>query len=138
MLDGFINEGWSLYGNFWYTYGVNRVTDSPLSRVPPTQGILGLRWRERNLRSYFEVYTWMVRRQNRLEQVRDITDERIPVGGTPGYATLNMRMGRTFGCYDQHRLSLSLENITDKNYLVHGSGVFGTGATARFGYSLVY
>jgi len=133
-----LDDGWSLYGNFWYTYGVNRVTDSPLSRIPPTQGIFGLRWREHDLRSYFEVYTWMVRRQNRLEQVRDITDERIPVGGTPGYATLNMRMGRTFGGYDQHRLSLSLENITDKNYLVHGSGVFGTGATARFGYTLTY
>ncbi len=138
LLDGFLNGGWSLYGNFWYTYGVNRVTDSPLSRIPPTQGILGLRWRERKLRSYFQVYTWMVRRQDRLEQVRDITDERIPVGGTPGYATLNMRMGRTYGCYDQHRLTLSLENITDKNYLVHGSGVFGTGATARLGYQWVY
>ncbi len=133
-----LEDGWSLYGNFWYTYGINRVTDSPLSRVPPTQGILGLRWRERHLRSYFEVYTWMVRRQDRLEQVRDITDERIPAGGTPGYATLNLRMGRTYGDYDQHRLSLSLENITDKNYLVHGSGVFGTGATARLGYSWVY
>ena len=133
-----LEDGWSLYGNFWYTLGTNRVTDSPLSRVPPTQGILGLRWREPKLRSYFEVYTWLVRRQDRLEQVRDITDERIPPGGTPGYATLNMRVGRTFGSYDQHRLSLSLENISDKNYLVHGSGVFGTGFTARFGYTWVY
>ncbi len=139
-MDGeyLLEDGWSFYGNFWHTYGVNRVTDSPLSRVPPTQGILGLRWRERDLRSYFEVYTWMVRRQDRLEQVRDVTDERIPAGGTPGYATLNFRMGRTFGCCDQHHLSLSLENITDKNYLVHGSGVFGTGATARFGYRWTY
>jgi len=129
-----LHDGWSLYGNFWYTYGVNRVTDSPLSRVPPTQGILGLRWRNLNASSYFQVYAWMVSRQDRLELVRDITDERIPPGGTPGYATLNMRTGRSFGRYNQHRVSLSLENITDKNYLVHGSGVFGTGFTARFGY----
>ncbi len=133
-----LEDGWSLYGNFWYTYGVNRVTDSPLSRVPPTQGILGLRWRDTRLRSYFEVYTWMVRRQDRLEQVRDITDERIPIGGTPGYATLNLRLGHTYGRHDQHRVSLSLENITDKNYLVHGSGVFGTGFTTRLGYNLTY
>ncbi len=133
-----LDDGWSLYGNFWYTYGVNLITDSPLSRVPPTQGILGLRWRDPQLRGYFSLYTWMVRRQDRLEQVRDITDERIPAGGTPGYATLNMRVGRSFGCHDQHRLSLSLENITDKNYLVHGSGVFGTGFTARLGYHWFY
>ena len=127
-----------MYGNFWYTYGINRVTDSPLSRVPPTQGILGLRWRDEVLRSYFSIYTWMVRRQDRLEQVRDITDERIPAGGTPGYATLNLRAGHSFGLCNQHRVSLSLENIADKAYLVHGSGVLGTGITARFGYSCVY
>ena len=139
-MDGeyLLEDGWSLYGNFWYTYGENEVTGAPLSRVPPTQGILGLRWRDRKLHRYFEVYTWMVRRQDRLDPVRDITDERIPVGGTPGYATLNMRVGRTFGKSHQHRVSLSLENMTDKNYLVHGSGVLGTGFTARFGYNWIY
>lgn len=133
-----LGAGWSLYGNVWYTYGKNLVTNAPLSRIPPTQGILGLRWRDPDLRSYFSIYTWMVRRQDRLDPVRDISDERIPIGGTPGYATLNFRVGRTYGCCDQHRISLSLENITDQPYLVHGSGVFGTGFTARFGYSLVY
>lgn len=133
-----LNDGWALYGNFWYTYGRNDVTGSPLSRIPPTQGILGLRWRAMDAKSWFAVYTWMVRRQDRLEQVRDITDERIPAGGTPGYATLNLRAGHAFGCDDQQRVSLSLENITDKAYLVHGSGVFGTGFTARMGYSWVY
>jgi hypothetical protein len=77
----------------------------------------------------------MSARQDRLDPVRDDTDERIPPGGTPGFATLNMRMGRTLGRCDQHRLSLSLENITDQPYLVHGSGVLGTGFTARFGYT---
>ena len=79
-----------------------------------------------------------MRRQDRLDPVRDISDERIPAGGTPGYATLNVRFGRTFGCYDEHQLSVSLENITDKDYLVNGSGVFGTGFTARLGYRWIY
>lgn len=133
-----IDDAWSLYGNFWYTYGKNRVTGSPLSRIPPAQGILGLRWDDPRSKTYFSIYAWMVRRQDRLEQVRDITDERIPIGGTPGYATLNIRAGRTFGEASQHRLSASLENITDKEYLVHGSGVFGAGFTARLGYSWIY
>ena len=133
-----IDRQWSVFGNLTYTYGTNLVTDSPLSRIPPTQGITGLRWRQKCRLSYFEIYTWMVRRQDRLDPVRDFRDERIPIGGTPGFATLNMRAGRTFGSDRQHRLSLGLENMTDKNYLVHGSGVFGTGFTARFGYSWVY
>ena len=44
-----------------------------------------------DLRSYFTIYTWMSDRQDRLDTVRDLTDERIPAGGTPGFATLNMR-----------------------------------------------
>jgi outer membrane receptor protein involved in Fe transport len=133
-----LDRGWSLYGNFWYIYGRNRVTDAPLSRIPPMQGIAGLRWREPCTRGYLALYTWLVDRQDRLDPVRDISDERIPDGGTPGYATLNLRAGRAFGACNQHRLSLSLLNITDQNYLVHGSGVFGTGFTARLGYQWVY
>jgi outer membrane receptor protein involved in Fe transport len=133
-----VSRDWAIYGNYWYTYGKNLVIDAPLSRIPPMQGILGLRYRDPGLRSYFALYTWMSDRQDRLDPVRDVTDERIPIGGTPGFATLNVRCGRTLGCCDQHQLSLSLENITDQPYLVHGSGVLGTGFTARFGYSLVY
>ncbi|MEQ8786838.1 MAG: TonB-dependent receptor [Pirellulaceae bacterium] len=130
-------NGWSAYGNYWYTFGENEVTGGALSRIPPAQGILGMRYRSNDLRSYFSLYTWMVRRQDRLDPVRDVTDERIPIGGTPGYATLNMRIGRAFGDVGQHRLSFSLENITDQPYLVHGSGVFGSGVTGRFGYTWI-
>ena len=133
-----LDAGWSLYGNLAYTFGKNLVTQNPLSRIPPTQGVLGLRWRDRRANNFFSLYSWMVRRQDRLDPVRDISDERIPLGGTPGFATLNMRVGRVWGPDARHRLSLGLENITDKAYLVHGSGVFGTGFTARIGYSFVY
>lgn len=136
--DYLLSEHWALYGNFWSIRGRNEVTDAPLSRIPPLQGILGLRYVDDGRASYFDMYTWMSDRQDRLDPVRDLTDERIPIGGTPGFATLNMRMGRAFGDRHQHRLSLSLENLTDKDYLVHGSGVLGTGATARIGYDWIF
>ncbi|MFT7643808.1 MAG: hemoglobin/transferrin/lactoferrin receptor protein [Pirellulaceae bacterium] len=132
LLEG----GWSTYGNFWYTYGRNEVTGDPLSRIPPMQGIAGLRWRDPQRLGHFAIYTWLVDNQNRLDPVRDLGDERIPAGGTPGYGTLNMQFSRAYGECSQHRVSLNLENITDRAYLVHGSGVFGTGFTARLGYSL--
>lgn len=136
--DYLLTPTWALYGNFWHIRGTNEVTGAPLSRVPPTQGILGLRYDDPCRRCYFNVYTWASARQDRLDIVRDVTDERIPIGGTPGFATLNVRMGRTFGVSRQHRLSISGENLTDKEYLIHGSGVLGTGATARFGYSWIF
>jgi hemoglobin/transferrin/lactoferrin receptor protein len=128
-----LNDGWSLYGNYWYTYGINEVTNQPLSRIPPMQGTLGFRYRE-PLR-YLDIYTWMSDKQDRLDPVRDLTDERIPIGGTAGFATLNLRLGQTLGKDRQHRFSCSLENITDQPYLVHGSGVYGTGITGKFGYT---
>ncbi|QGJ71023.1 TonB-dependent receptor [Planctomycetales bacterium 10988] len=124
-----MDDGWSLYGNFAYIYGQDEVLDMPLSRIPPTQGIAGLRWRARDLSKWFDVYTWMVRRQDRLN-FQDLSDARIPEGGTPGFATLNMRMGTRLGRCNNHRISLNLDNITDKAYRVHGSGVDGVGFNA--------
>jgi len=128
-----LNPEWSLYGNFWYTYGQDLDRDEPYSRIPPTQGVLGLRWRDSCNRHWFDVYTWMVARQDRYNPQNN-TDSRFPLGGTPGYATLNMHMGTRLGKCGQHRLSLGLENMTDKAYRVLGSGVDGPGFNAIFGY----
>jgi iron complex outermembrane receptor protein/hemoglobin/transferrin/lactoferrin receptor protein len=134
-----LDPNWSAYGNFAYTYGRNQQTGDPITRIPPTQGILGLRWRDDYRRSYFEVFTWMVNRQDRNNPA-SASDSRFYVNGefaTPGYATLNTRLGTRFGECDQHRVSLSLENITDQYYRVLGSGVDGTGFNALFGYEYV-
>lgn len=131
-----LDPNWSAFGNFAYTYGQDLTFDVPYTRIPPTQGILGLRWRDECRRSYFEVFTWMVNRQER-NNPNSATDSRFWVNGqfaTPGFATLNARAGTTFGDYDQHRVTLSLENITDQYYRVLGSGVDGPGFNALFGY----
>lgn len=132
LLDG----GWSLYGNFAYTYGQDLTSSVPFSRIPPTQGILGMRWRDLSLLSYFDVYTWLVNRQDRYNPA-NLTDSRFPVGGTDGYATLNIRCGTTLGECCNHRVSLILENVTDEYYRVLGSGVDGTGFNAILGYEFV-
>nr|WP_286177377.1 TonB-dependent receptor [Rhodopirellula sp. JC639] len=127
------NRNVALYGNFYYTYGTVTTADDPISRIPPTQGILGLRLSEPCRRTYFDVYTWMVDRADRYSE-SNLGDVRFIAGGTPGYATLNVRMGRSFGTENRHQLSLALENITDKYYRVLGSGVDGPGFNAVFGY----
>jgi outer membrane receptor protein involved in Fe transport len=128
-----LENGWSTYGNFWYTFGQDLDRDEPFSRIPPTQGILGLRWRENHSRRWFETYAWMVARQERYSAQNNI-DSRFPLGGNPGFATLNVRMGRTLDARNRHRVSLALANITNKAYRVLGSGVDGPGFNAIFGY----
>ncbi|WP_158222783.1 TonB-dependent receptor [Rhodopirellula sp. MGV] len=128
-----IDRNIALYGNFYYTYGEITTANDFISRVPPTQGILGLRVTEPSNNGYVDVYTWMVDRADRYSE-SNLGDVRFIAGGTPGYATLNLRTGRSFGQSNQHQVSLSLENITDKYFRVLGSGVDGPGFNAVFGY----
>ena len=128
-----LQNDWSIYGNFWYTYGQDIVRNEPLSRIPPMQGLVGLRWEESQHRKWFAVYTNLVARQDRYNPQNNI-DSRFPLGGNPAYATLNLRTGTTLGKHHQHRLSLGLDNITNTPYRVLGSGVDGAGFSAIFGY----
>ena len=130
-----ITPTWSFYGNLTYIYGQELTANEPMSRIPPTQGLLGLRWRDRQARNWFDIYGWLAARQDRLS-ARDIRDSRIPDGGTPGYATLNIRMGSYIT--RNQRISIGLENITDEAYRVHGSGVDGPGFSGHIGYELFY
>jgi hemoglobin/transferrin/lactoferrin receptor protein len=139
LLDNWGYDGWSLYGNGFYTYGVDLGTNQvgapsePYPRIPPLQGTLGLRWRAPESRRWIDMYVWMVDRADRYSLLNS-QDARFIPGGTPGYATLNLRAGRSFGQHDNHRLSVGLENITDKYYRVLGSGVEGAGINAIIGY----
>ncbi len=126
---------WSFYGNLTYILGENLTDNEPLSRIPPTQGLIGLRWRDEEARNWLDFYAWLVARQDRLS-VRDIRDSRIPPDGTPGYGTLNIRLGSTIS--RNQRITLGIENLTDRAYRVHGSGVDGPGISGHFGYELFY
>ncbi|WP_417733215.1 TonB-dependent receptor domain-containing protein [Rosistilla oblonga] len=128
-----LHRNLALYGNFAYTYGQLTSSDEPISRIPPIQGIVGLRFDEPKQGCYFDIYTWMVDRADRYNDA-NLGDVRFIPAGTPGYATLNIRTGQRFGDANQHLVSLGLENITNKYYRVLGSGVDGAGFNAIFGY----
>ncbi|HYW78108.1 MAG TPA: hypothetical protein VE890_00970, partial [Thermoguttaceae bacterium] len=82
---------------------------------------------------WFEIYEWMAARQDRLS-ARDQDDPRIPAGGTAGYHTLNLRSGMRVG--HNGKLTLGLENILDRRYRIHGSGIDAPGITLTLGYEL--
>jgi iron complex outermembrane receptor protein/hemoglobin/transferrin/lactoferrin receptor protein len=99
-------------------------TRVPLSRVPPVNGLVDARWRhaETGL-SVGATFRWALD-QTRLAPA-DLGDARIPLGGTPGYALLDIRAGweleRWIGLY------LVFENVFDAAYRVHGSSINGPG-----------
>ena len=92
----------------------------PIDRLMPLTAITALRWTPAGP-LWIETLMTMADKQDELS-TRDKGDtQRIPPGGTPGYAVFTLRGG--YQLTEQFRVSAALENIGDKNYRIHGSGL---------------
>lgn len=114
---------WSAAANLAYARGEDRDSGQPLQRIPPLNGALRLRF-DRSAKDWYELYSLFAAKQKRLSP-EDLGDARIPRGGTPGYATLNLRAG--FAPSRNQQWLLSLENIGNLKYKSHGSGIYAPG-----------
>jgi iron complex outermembrane receptor protein/hemoglobin/transferrin/lactoferrin receptor protein len=96
----------------------------PLSRVPPLNGTVEARWRHLPTGIYTGAALRWATDQTRLAP-SDLGDARIPIGGTPGYAVLDLRAGIR---WSRHlRFSVVFENVFDAAYRLHGSSIDGAG-----------
>ena len=95
----------------------------PLSRIPPLNGTVELRWRHRIGVYAGAALRWALA-QGRLS-LGDIDDARIPPGGTPAFAVLDLRAGYRLG--RDLLLGLVFENVGDTAYRYHGSSVNAPG-----------
>ncbi|MBN2803293.1 MAG: TonB-dependent receptor [Deltaproteobacteria bacterium] len=95
----------------------------PLSRVPPLNGTVELLWKNKTGLSAGTALRWAAP-QTRLA-LSDISDERIPKGGTPWFAVMDLRL--SYRPNKNILTSLTFENIFDTAYRYHGSSVNGPG-----------
>jgi len=96
--------------------------------VPPLQGTFEGRWRHRPTGLWVGAGLRWAAAQTRLA-VSDGSDPRIPDGGTPGYALVELRAGWRWK--DWLHLALVVHNLGDAAYKVHGSSIVGPGRGAR-------
>jgi len=95
----------------------------PADRIPPVNGKLGLEyffkadWR-------FEPYLLFASKQDRLSP-RDVRDPRINPAGTAGWGTLNLSLD--WQVTTSLQLGMRLENLADKAYREHASGIDAPG-----------
>jgi len=124
-----LDRKWSLFsGLAWQQGEVDTFPTSaqveerePMSRIPPLTALIGARWRHPSGRLWFEAVARMADKQDRLSP-RDKTDtQRIPPGGTPGYAVFDIRGGVKVN--ENLTVSAAVENILDTAYRIHGSGL---------------
>lgn len=108
---------------------------SPVSRMQPLNGQLGLRWENLADACWAEFVVDMAGKQDKLT-LAEASDNRFPPSGTPGYAVYHLRAGMRVAANTD--LTVALENIGDHAYRIHGSGVNEPGrnllATLRIGF----
>jgi hemoglobin/transferrin/lactoferrin receptor protein len=92
----------------------------PLDRLMPVNGALGVRWRPGGPGIWVESEVVSFADQDDLStaDARDTT--RIPPGGTPGFTVLNLRFGMRIT--ENLDLTVAMDNATDVDYRIHGSG----------------
>jgi len=110
-----------------------RLPQTPADRVPPYQGELGV---ELPVGPQLDIELWGRFRaaQRRLNDPINLEDNRIPAGGTPGYATLHVRA--VYQVTPSLEAFARIDNLTNALVLDHGSGFYGPGLSAALGVSL--
>lgn len=142
-LDGRLSwtflEGLALFGSGAWLYGEARSYPTsdpvrktePLSRLMPPSATCGLRWEAGPGRPWAELAATLAGKADELNR-RDRQDtQRIPPGGTPAYQILALRGGWEFR--PGWEVSGALENLTHRDYRIHGSGQNEPGFNALLG-----
>jgi outer membrane receptor protein involved in Fe transport len=122
-------------GALTWTWGEGEFVDSdtgetitePLTRIPPLFTRIGLRYdtkRFETWQGYAETYVRAAAGQDRLSP-NDERDVRIPEGGTPGWWTWNLAVG--LDAWEHLSVGLRAENLLDRKYKYHGSGIYASG-----------
>jgi outer membrane receptor protein involved in Fe transport len=97
--------------------------DIPADRIPPLNGKIGLSY-QINDRWSIEPFVLFARDQHRLSP-RDVRDPRINPLGTPGWGTINLLLDWHVSAMTQ--VGFRLENITDRDFREHASGIDAPG-----------
>lgn len=132
---------WTLFGNATWLYGKAdtyptsdpRIEREYLDRLMPPTAQLGVRWDSEDGRRWAEVTSVGAAKADRLSTRDEGDTSRIPPGGTPGYVVFHARGGWRIS--ERTSLRLALENLTDEDYRIHGSGLNRPGRNLIFGFT---
>ena len=114
-------KGLSLQASATSLFGESVTKAQPLRRIPPFNSRIALEYRIKRFSSGLNFDH--ASPQRRLE-AGDKSDNRIPIGGTPGFNLLN-----SYFSYETSNVitRLYVSNILNTDYRTHGSGINGMG-----------
>lgn len=133
---------WELYCSFaWALGNVDTLVggvkvERPMDKMNPATALVGARWQEKGSPLWIEGWATIVWEQSRLSP-GDLADtQRIPPAGTPGYTIYGLRGGRKLG--ESASITVSVENIGNRDYRPHGSGQNEPGTNMVVGVDVRY
>lgn len=119
-----------------YTWGEETTNDmsEPADRIPPLNGFIGYK---KQLNSKWSINPKIVyaSTQDRLS-ARDVRDTRIHPNGTGGFVSYNIYANWKLS--GTAKIRLGLENIFDKKYREHGSGLEAAGRNFHASFSYLF
>ncbi len=124
-------KGWNASGNLAWSEGeVGQFANGavgvyPVSRIHPLTGQLAIRWESEDAKWWAEGSAILARHQDRLSPGDQGDTQRIPPGGTHGYAVYHLRAG--WKPTENVNIFAACENITNEDYRIHGSGISEAG-----------
>lgn len=126
-LRGTLRDHVAVYATATFTHGNEQLAGSeyPADRIPPLYGKVGALWHVSD-QFALESYVYYAGRQDRLSP-RDAVDLRIDPSGTDGWMSWNARAEYRAG---RIGVALRLENLRDRVYREHGSGLEEPGFNA--------
>ena len=110
--------------NYTWAEQENNGLTEPGNRVPPLNSLLAVQWQVAD-DVQLEPSLWLNATQDRLDAT-DKADNRINANGTGGFAVANVALRYT-PAGENYKVHLVGENLLDKGYREHGSGVDGRG-----------
>ncbi len=137
-------EDWTLFGFLaWLEGEVDTFpTPAPIQRrehkdrIMPTTGQVGVRWDDPQDRFWAEgLCRWAEKADDLSTRDRNDTS-RIPPGGTPSYVVGTVRFG--WRVQENTTLTFAVENITNEDYRIHGSGLNEPGRNVVFGLEMTF
>jgi outer membrane receptor protein involved in Fe transport len=127
-----INPVFTVFGSMMYIIG-NTNEGEPLRRIPPLNGSIGIRYKNsEGFSGRAEMF--FAGKQDRLSG-GDISDHRIPAGGTPGWGIFNLYAGYVI---KKLTFNAGILNLADETYKTHGSGIYGYGRCAQLSVRLAF
>ncbi|MCA8943705.1 MAG: TonB-dependent receptor [Planctomycetes bacterium] len=115
------------------TFPTNSLTpvQEPVSRLMPLTGTVGLRWQPTDRPYWLGGRLIAAGHAGRLNSGDRGDTSRIPPDGTPGYLAVMVNGG--YEVNEHFECFLTVDNVTDIDYRVHGSGVNEPGINAIIG-----